>query len=172
MTTHVMTTYTQIPQDDPPQPHWLGALNFPSISSQIDASPHSPIAGLVSCINLAKSLYRSSHRGEDTLHSSLSTSPWNSISPACKYNQSSMVWKRWGLSCNQEGDFPSSVAYQCFLYLTDGICSLSHTLSTLRYWAYGHRASLASYCQSSALQVPLSLSASPRSAYIQVQTFL
>ena len=63
MTPHAINTYAQIPQDDPPQPHWLGTLSFPSISSQIDASPHSPTAGLVSYINLAKSLYLSSHRG-------------------------------------------------------------------------------------------------------------
>ena len=137
MTTHAMNTSTQIPQDDPPKPQCLGTLSFPSISSQTDASPHSPTARLVSYIKLAKPFYLSSHRGEYILHSSLSTSPRNSISPACKYNQSSMVWKHWGLNCNQEGDFLSSVANQCFLYFTEGICSLSHTLSTLRYWAYG-----------------------------------
>ena len=48
MTAHAMNAYAQIPQDDPPQPHRLGALGFPSISSQIEAPPHSLTAGLVS----------------------------------------------------------------------------------------------------------------------------
>ena len=163
---HPLVTYTN-QQLAYHGPHQLDLLSFPNTTSQSDASPHKPTAGPNLLINLANPLQLSSHRGVPALHSQLKISFLNSMSAAPKYSQSTKSYKRCGRSWSHEGDFLRNSVVLRFLYLNFGTFSSIHTESSPIYSCQGHRASLASYYHSSALQVPFSLSASPMSTQIQ-----